>query len=47
MARFPFGLGIAGGDGDCSHVSVVTHTNKYRSEYFGLFKCSHGTGLRV
>ena len=27
MARFPLGLGIAGGDGDCSHVSVATHIN--------------------
>ncbi len=47
MARFPFGLGTIGGDGDYSHISVAAHINKYGLAYFGLFKCAHGTGLRV
>jgi len=44
MARLPFGLGTAGGDGDCSHVGMATLSD--RTTHLGWFECTHGTGMR-
>jgi hypothetical protein len=45
MARLPFGLGTAGGDGDCSYVGMATLSD--RTTHLGWFECTHGTGMRI
>ena len=45
MARLPFGLGTAGGDGDCSHVENVALVE--RLAHLRRFECAHRTRMRL